>query len=544
MLFRGSRGVVAVDVGSSAVKVADLRGGQVAAAGLREVAIRLREGLAPRDATVATIRDLLAERGVSARRALGIVQGPATALLRLTLPRMPAKELRQAIRWEAQKALPFPLEGAILAHHVVGDILDRDGLTKLAVLVAVVEGQHATETVGLLRAAGLEPVGLTVVPAALSRLVQRGAVAAPPERVWALLDLGAQAGHLLFFRGAELQLAREIGIAGQAITEAMMAAVMVEGRRVQLDAYQAERLKREHGIPSAEEAKGQADGIPLAHIGAMMRSALDRLLVEIQRSVAYYQERAGGPPPSRIVLSGGTARLRNLVTFLAERLGIEVEILNPFAGLDLAGTLSGDGVPEEAARLATASGLALARGRTLDLVPPQILAARRAAWTRLGIRAAAAAAVLVTGVTYGGSRWARSGTERALATRRASLSGLQPALQALQRLQAERDALAPRLRAYDKLVGEETLWPGVLKELSHLTPPAITLNELATTPEGKLKIKGIAFGNGRAAEMVLADYVGKLDASPFFPGVELVGTREREDFDAPALDFEVTSRVP
>lgn len=544
-MFRlGSGGVVAIDIGSSAVKLIEMHGRRVVAAGVHEVGVRLGEGLAPRDATVATIRNLLAECGVRARKALGIVQGPSTAFLRLTLPRMPAKELRQAIRWEAQKSLPFPLEGALLAHHVAGEILDRDGVKKLTVLMAAVEGQHATEAVGILRAAGLDPVGLTVVPAALASLIRQGAAAEKAGKVWAVLDIGQQASHLLFFHGPELQLAREIGIAGQAITEAMMAAVMVQGRRVQLDADQAEQLKRENGIPAVEKAKGQADGIPPAHLGAMIRPALDRLSVDIQRSFAFHQERVGGPSPSRIVLSGGTARLQNLVPFLSQRLGIEVEILNPFAGLDVAGALRGDEVTEQAPRLAVATGLALDRARTLDLLPPQVVAARRAAWTRMGIRAAAVATVLVTAATYGGTWWSRTATERALVTRRASLNSLQRALEALQRLQAERDALAPRLRAYDALLAGSTLWYGLLKELSQLTPRAITLNEMTATPEGRLKIKGIAFENESAAEMILADYLATLDASPFFPGVDLVGTRERGDFNARALDFEMTCRLP
>jgi hypothetical protein len=44
--------------------------------------------------------------------------------------------------------------------------------------------------------------------------------------------------------------------------------------------------------------------------------------------------------------------------------------------------------------------------------------------------------------------------------------------------------------------------------------------------------------------MSLADYLGRLDASPFFSGIDLVGTREREDFDVRALDFELSSRLP
>jgi Tfp pilus assembly protein PilN len=160
------------------------------------------------------------------------------------------------------------------------------------------------------------------------------------------------------------------------------------------------------------------------------------------------------------------------------------------------------------------------------------------------MRAAVVTAALVVAGGYAFAWRARVETERALADRRVSLANLQPTLAIQQRLQGERDALIPRLRAYDALIGGGTFWYGLLKELSNLTPRTVTLNDLAATPEGNLKIKGIAFANGTTAEMILADYLGKLDASPFFSGIDLVGTREREDFSVQALDFELTSRVP
>ena len=532
-----------MDIGSSAVKVVEARGGRVVAAGIREVGLRLREGMSPRDATIATIRDLLAETGISARKAVGIVQGPSTALLRLVVPRMPANELRQAIRWEAQKVLAFPPDNAILAHHILGDVVDRDGIPKLAVFLAAVESQYAEEVVGILRAAGVEPVGLTVVPAALAHLTRIGAIATEPDRVWALVDIGAEVTHLLFFRGAELLLAREIGTGGQSITQAMAAAVMVEGRRVQLDADQAEALKKAYGIPLPSEASHQAEGIPLGQVGAMIQPALDRLVVEVQRSFTYHQERTGSPPPTRLILSGGTAQLPNLGPHLAERLEIDVEVHDPLARLDLPEQVH-KGIAAVTPQMAIAAGLALEQARTLNLLPPHIAAARRATWARLGIRAAAVAAALVTVGTYGMAREARTEAERALAARRSSLADLQPVLEVAKRLQVRRDTLSPVLRAYDTLLVGGTPWHGILKELSNLTPRAVTLNELTTMPKGRIKIKGIAFANGASAEMVLADYLGRLESSPFFSGVDLIVSREREDFDVRALDFEATSGIP
>lgn len=532
-----------MDIGSNAVKVVEARGRRVVAAGVREVDLRLREGMSPRDATVATIQDVLAETGISARKVVGIVQGPSTAFLRLLVPRMPASELRQAIRWEAQKVLAFSPDNAILAHHVSGEVVDRDGIPKHAVFLAAVESRYAEEVVGILRAAGVEPIGLTVVPFALARLIRIGAIATEPDGVWSLVDIGAEATHLLFFRGAELLLAREISTGGRAITQAMTAAVMVEGRRVQFDTDQAEALKKAYGIPLPSEASHHAEGIPLGQLGIMIQPALDRLVTEIRRSFTYHQEQTGSPSPTRLILSGGTAQLPNLGPHLAERLEIDVEVRDPFAELDL---------PEQvrkriggvAPQLAVATGLAIEQARTLNLLPPHIAAARRAAWARLGIRAAAVAAALVTAGAYGMSREARIEAERTVAARRSGLADLQPVFEVLKRLQARRDAIAPVLRAYDTLLAGGTPWHGILKELSNVTPRAVTLNELVTMPDGRARIKGIAFASGASAEMVLADYLGRLESSPFFSGLDLIVSREREEFDVRALDFEVTSRVP
>jgi Tfp pilus assembly protein PilN len=275
----------------------------------------------------------------------------------------------------------------------------------------------------------------------------------------------------------------------------------------------------------------------------MIQPALDRLVVEIQRSFTYHQERTGSPPPTQLILSGGTAQLPNLGPHLAERLEIDVEVHDPFARLDLPEQVR-KGIVGVAPQMAIAAGLALEQARTLNLLPPHIAAARRATWARLGIRAAAVAAALVTVGAYGMTRQARTEAERALAARRSSLADLQPVLEVAKRLQGRRDALAPVLRAYDTLLAGGTPWHGILKELSNLTPRAVTLNELVTMPKGRIKIKGIAFANGASAEMVLADYLGRLESSPFFSGVDLIVSREREDFDVRALDFEATSGIP
>ena len=65
-----------------------------------------------------------------------------------------------------------------------------------------------------------------------------------------------------------------------------------------------------------------------------MLPALSELVTEIRRSLEYYRSRYPDSTVDRILLFGGTARLPNLATFIANEVGITVEVANPVRQLD------------------------------------------------------------------------------------------------------------------------------------------------------------------------------------------------------------------
>ncbi len=546
MGFLRSHSVLGVDIGGSAVKVVEIRRRRgrpvVVNAGFREIDIRRRrDGLPDREAMVATLRDLLYENGIKTREAVALLQGPSVAFFRMHLPNLPAKELKRALRWEAARQAPFPLEGALFRSRLLQAVTDRDGLPKTTLLACAVEEPFALEQAALLQEAGLTPVSMRTAPVALWHLA-RHHPQVPPDQLTVLLDLGAQVGTLAFLFGGELQFAREITTAGTALTEALTGAVVSEQGRIQLDGYQAEKLKRRCGIPE-DEGVLLEEGIPAGQLKAMLRPALERLLLEIQRSFSFFADHYGEIPVGRVLLSGGTARLKNLAPFLTQRLGVPVEPLNPFAAVEVEPSLRREGLPEVAPRLAIPVGLALERTSRLDLLPAPLTLERRLARVRVGARAllgALALAVLFTALLEHGRVVSY---QQLLQQQRDTLGRLHPYLEVLQRLEEERARLAPQLEAYEALLKTAIPWPGLLKELSWLTPSTITLEELAQESEGALRLKGVSFDEGEPPELVLARYLSALQASPFFQEVELRTLAEQEGYAGRAVGFEVSLRV-
>jgi type IV pilus assembly protein PilM len=65
-------------------------------------------------------------------------------------------------------------------------------------------------------------------------------------------------------------------------------------------------------------------------VGEALNPLLNKLIAEIRRSFSYYESSIRKKPISRVILSGGSARLKNFDKYLAEKLNLPVDLNDPF----------------------------------------------------------------------------------------------------------------------------------------------------------------------------------------------------------------------
>ena len=109
MLFRKIKSLIGLDVGTRAVKAVELtwNGGPVITGyGYAE--------LPSPDAVPETVTRLLRENDFHSRRVVTSVSGKAVIVRYLTMYRMTAEDLRNAIRFEADKYIPFDVDEVVL----------------------------------------------------------------------------------------------------------------------------------------------------------------------------------------------------------------------------------------------------------------------------------------------------------------------------------------------------------------------------------------------------------------------------------------------
>lgn len=91
----------------------------------------------------------------------------------------------------------------------------------------------------------------------------------------------------------------------------------------------------------------------------VMTPVLNKLLSEIRRSFDYYETQSRKKNVERVVLLGGSAKLKNVNRFLASKLGIPVEHFAPFRNIEVGKNIDSEQLAEKDFQLGVCLGLAL-----------------------------------------------------------------------------------------------------------------------------------------------------------------------------------------
>lgn len=225
----------------------------------------------------------------------------------ITLPKLSEEELASALKWEAEQYVPIPLAEVTLAHQVIGET-KQDARQKTEVLLVAAPNRLIDKLLKVLKTAGLNPISLETEILSMARSL------VPPDSEAALLvDLGARATDIAIVEQGQVVFTRSISTAGEALTRAVASGLGLE-------AGQAEEYKKAYGVdPKKLEGK----------ISQVIEPILEVMVKEMEQAIQFYQQEKE-KTVKRIVLTGGTAILPEVVTLLVKKLTIETQIGDPF----------------------------------------------------------------------------------------------------------------------------------------------------------------------------------------------------------------------
>jgi len=240
----------------------------------------------------------------------------------IQMPKMNKEELKLAVPLQAENYIPLPVNDVYLDFQVIQPV--KNYLSYLEVLIVAIPKKIVDPYVSCLRKAGLVPLVFEVESQAIARtLIKKGNGVSP----LILIDLGKNNTEFIVFSDHSIRFTCSIPISSQQLTTAISDALKI-------DFEEAQKLKIKYGIDGASSEVGK-NKERAKKIKEAMDPLLDALAEEIEKYSNFYHdhpssERLPDGKIEKIVLCGGGANLRGLPEFLSKKLGIPVELGNPW----------------------------------------------------------------------------------------------------------------------------------------------------------------------------------------------------------------------
>jgi type IV pilus assembly protein PilM len=321
-LFPGAKKLVGLDIGSSALKLAE-----VVQTAKGYALVNFHQAPLPRgvitDGVVAApdiltqhIKELYKKAGCKRRGVVTALSSHSVIVKKVNLVRMEDSELRELIHDEAGKYLPFDsMDDVNFDFQILGE--NEYNANQMDVLIVAAKKEAIEGVTGPVEKAGLPVVIMDVDSFALEHMYEQNYDFEETDVV-ALINIGASITNINVVLNGGSIFTRDFTLGGNSITEALQ-------DKLGVTFEEAEKIKIEGMHGDEMDEREFADSL---------LQLADPICSEIERSLDYFRSTYGSGDIRKILLCGGGANIPGIAQELSNRLNIETEIVNPFLKIE------------------------------------------------------------------------------------------------------------------------------------------------------------------------------------------------------------------
>ena len=314
MFLPKKKEVIGIDIGSSSVKVIQLKeqksGWTLQNIGLIPLPPEaiVDNTLMDSSSVVDATKNLLKSLNIKAKEVISSVSGNSIIIRKILLPTMTQEELDDQIQWEAEQYIPFDINDV----HIDFQILSQDDRdpSKMSVLLAASKKDIVNDYVAVFNEAGLKLSVMDVDAFAVQNAFELN-YDPEPEEVSSLINIGASIMNINIVKGGFSLFTRDVQMGGNLYTEEIQ-------KQFSIRSDEAELLKLTHDTNDVDR------------LDSVISRINETIAMEIRRSLDFYNSTATEGKIDKVFLSGGCAKIPFLTDAISERLGLPVEIINPF----------------------------------------------------------------------------------------------------------------------------------------------------------------------------------------------------------------------
>ncbi len=350
-----------IDIGSSCLKFVMLKkgksGAEVVACGVETYpdGVFVDGELEDVNTVVSMLKTIKKENNLKFEQVFTSVASQNTILRFLPLPDLEDAELKMVVEGEAEQYVPYSIDEVNLNYAKLARI-EMEGSMRVLCLLAVAKKQYVETLVNLFKAVGVKQLDALDIDAiavinSLDKYLKRknqaqdfsmgegedaptvedeepmgssleGMGSDVEDEVVAIVSIGARTTIINVLKDGVLRFSRNVPISGNNITEVIKSVYKVTFQ-------EAEATKIEKSVAAMQ---GEVD----TEFEEVVQTTVEEIAAEIRRSFDYFKAQHREPVIHRVILTGGTAKLKNIDTLLSNELSVDVELGDPSFGLQKA----------------------------------------------------------------------------------------------------------------------------------------------------------------------------------------------------------------
>jgi len=321
MALLGSKELIGLDIGSSAIKLAHVK-----PVGVEFRVKKFGVYPLPPDAIVdgaimdhvsviEGIKTALRELKEKEKEIATSLSGHSVMIKKVVLPTTTPEELEESIQWEVEQYIPFDIKDVKIDFQVIGPL--KEDPSKMDVLLVAVKTDLVNDYVSVIKDAGLTPTIVDIDSIAAGNAFEL-CHPVSDEQVPMVVNVGASFMNINILHSGAPLFTRDVPMGGGMYTSEIQKQLAVS-------------------FDTAEELKvGKKDaGERAEKIAEIMRTVSNILSTEVQRSYNFFSATYPDRLVTKVYLTGGAAKSAFLKEMLTEKIGVDVELFDPFEGLML-----------------------------------------------------------------------------------------------------------------------------------------------------------------------------------------------------------------
>jgi type IV pilus assembly protein PilM len=341
ILSGGQTDFFGLDVGTTAIRAVQLKGpgpiktlANYAFAPI-ESAVAQSDGKMDKQKVAKAIHDLVLKSGIKTKNVAVNLSSHRVFTTVIEWDKMPLPELAQAIKYQAEPLIPTPIDQSKIDWAVIGD--SPADPKKFEILLTSVPNEYIESRLDVLESVGLNVIAFEPDGIAMARSLAPLDSTLPQM----FLDIGSNTMDLVITSNDIPHLVRTIPIGTATLIRAAV-------QNLAIDPAQAEQFVLKFGL-----VKDKMD----SQVYNAIIGTVDSLMLEIDKSIKFFQGRYPASKIERVIVSGGASALPELPLYIANKLNMNVEIGNPWRNVGFPESRK-DELSAEANHMAVAVGLA------------------------------------------------------------------------------------------------------------------------------------------------------------------------------------------